>query len=1380
MKRNIQGEKNNSRKCPWWSQNIGLEQYIRFLLKQNSKYVNFSYFEINPWFLSVLLSQTTTFLNGISFERCEQLSDECIQILSEGFQRRGDHVLKDSLRVNKSHLLQLNLEACVLLTDKSCMSISRYFVRLEHLNIKNCTNIGDEGIISLMRGCKYIADLNISNLFRLHDDSLLAIKQNLVLMKFLRIIDMSGCTGFTDDAILSLFESNPNVLRNIDLSYNPQMQLGISGLHRSNCSQITRLVLEGNHISDSMMKWIGKGCRNLLELQLSRCTGVSSLSLLYLFSCNNIRLKKLNLANSATVTDDTLKAFTKGSGERLEILDLGSCSQVSSLSLIHLASMCPRLEQICLQGTAFCNTGIVELATHCSSLISINISDTKSTRVPRIDKWSFIAIGKYCPLLKILIACGCSRLDNNSITGLTKGCKHIEELGLKRCYKISDRALHAIGRNCGKLRKISLVSCNISTDGVISLIKGCPRLEEIDLSNTLQVTDDAIKVLGNICKNLRVLRLNNCERITNDSIGPLLMTLPLISRFEIRGLDLVSDKAFSGSCLRFLRAANFEGTNVDKTTVKQMESISLFGELTKSNALSIRPIYDSSNMHKQHFQYMQFLIEKQNVIYYCIKRYLFALRCRHCNQIRNESSTKIQTFIRTYLCKTHFKKRLINKVLCDSATLISSAVKKFARGKELERKLYASEIIYRTYYAYRFRLRVNRTVQIHRKQLQRLRIARDKAIWFYISLLILLKRLTRMKRAIVLIQNLWRSFLSTSLKQKKIVLKQRFYYWYKSVSRQERERKIREYYSAICIQDYFTRFQLRRAAIQWVREARRMKKISDDASLVIASFCKRRWIDRQLRIIDRAAETIQSWVRNVNRKQGIKQSWSHIVSKLVLVDVSSRRICIWYRRHVERKRKSKLLLKITMESRQRSVETLQRWFRLMKSERISKSRSIIQHHIIAFGIRKRDRFHEKKRIASVRIQCWIRCILMVRVFQRKLASVSFLQCWWRSQIRRRFFLAFFKQSMSKYNLHQKMKKKLLLEEQRKRKILSLFFRSRWNAALVIQNVVRMYLNEKRRKELNRKREEDVAAVEMFHSLKEAELLKWRQQKQKLAYSTKTAAKKLLNCTIKTISYGVRNMYSIHNEIKKYRTEKHEREELSPKILMYMNGYRGESEGEEVCRYLSYIRDLFREFSWYNRECEDCMLQNLIWPDEVLIFRKLWIEEIDFKREGTVTIHNFYSWIGEPRSEYGFWIIKRFLKDSHSLISFSEYFRLIISSSLLSKYELVMIAFVSVSKHEKFMIKDEWIYFVNSILDNQDRNAFVLKQFEFYASRDANDMSMLLFEDFVSLMRDFPFVMVPMYRFQNNIRRSHAGDSYWRNKIKEISSAKTRSKNITST
>jgi hypothetical protein len=367
--------------------------------------------------------------------------------------------------------------------------------------------------------------------------------------------------------------------------------------------------------------------------------------------------------------------------------------------------------------------------------------------------------------------------------------------------------------------------------------------------------------------------------------------------------------------------------------------------------------------------------------------------------------------------------------------------------------------------------------------------------------------------------------------------------------------------------------------------------------------------------------------------------------------------------------------------------------------------------------------------------------------------------------------------MRKYNLHQKMKKKLLLEEQRKRKILSLFFRSRWNAALVIQKVVRMYLNEKRLKELNRKREEEIVAVELFHSLKEEELLRWRLQKKKLAYCTKTAAKRLLKCTIKTISYGIRNMYSIHNEIKKYHTEKHEREDLSPKILMYMNGYRGESEGEAVCRYLSDIRDFFREFSWYNRECENCMLQNLIWPDEVLIFRKLWIEEIDFKREGTVTIHNFYSWIGEPRSEYGFWIIKRFLKDSHSLISFSGYFRLIISSSLLSKYELVIIAFVSVSKHEKFMMKDEWIYFVNSILDNEERNAFVRKQFEFYASRDANDMSILLFEDFVSLMRDFPFVMVPMYRFQNNIRRSHAGDSYWRKKIKEISTAKTRSNNI---
>lgn len=1376
MKRNIQRDKCFSKKCPWWSNNVGLEQYIRFLLKQDSKHLNFSYFEINPWFLSVLLRQTTTFLNSISFEECKTLSDECIHILSEGFQYRGDHGLKHSMRPINSHLVVLNLEGCTLLTDKTCISISRYFIRLENLNIRNCTNISDEGFITLMRGCKYISELNISNLCRLHDDSLLAIKQNLMLMKLLRIIDMSGCTGFTNDAILSLFESNPNVLRNINLSYSPQIQLGISGLQRSNSSHITRLVLEGNHLSDSMMNWIGKGCKNLLELQLSHCTGISSLSLFYLFSTNNIRLKTLNLSNSDTVTNDTLNAFTKISGERLQILDLRNCSQVSSDSLIHLAPICPRLEKIILQGVNFCDTGIIELATHCPSLISINVSGNRSFRVPRIDKRSLISIGKCCSSLRFMIACGCSRLDDDAIIGLTKGCKYLEELNLKRCYKISDRALFAIGQNCRRLRKISLESCNVSSEGVNALTTGCSLLKEIDLSNSSQITDDAIKNLGSRCKTLKVVCLNNCDRITNDSIKPLLMDLPVISSIGLRGLDLVSDKAFSGSYLRFLRVANFESTSVDESKLKQLESISLFGTLSKSCALSIQPKYSDPNMHKQHLQYLSFLSEKRNLICYCIKRYLISLHCRNSRRVRNISSTKIQSSIRTYLCKKRYKKLLRDKVMFNSAQLISSAFKQYIRRKDWERKLNASELIYRSFYAYRFRVRIYRTIQIYRRKRQRQRIARDKALWFYLSLRIFLNVINRIKHAAVVIQNRWRKFSSVRDEQRNIFVKQRFCDWSKSFLNQEKENRITAFHAAVRIQDCVKLFILKKADIQRFQEARQAKKLRNEASRYIASFCERLSVARRTRFIIRAAQIIQIWAHNAKRKHAVRILWNRTVTQLVIKDSASRSICTWYRSQLHRKKMLMVLQQMTITSRRRSTEIIQRWFRQIQSKRLQNSRFIIQNHIIAYTIRKRDRVQEFKRIASIRIQCWIRCKLMVKLYHRKMNAVPYLQRWWRNQIQRRVFLTLFKQSVIKYNLLQKMRKKLLLEEQRQRKILSLFSKSKWNAASVIQRVFRAYVQDKRRIEAIEKREEEIEALEVYHTLKDKELLIRRQERKKLAYSTKKAARRLLNGTIKTLSNGIQSMYSIRDEMKRWYTERHEREELAPKILLYVNNYLDKSNVEDVSRYMHNIRDFFREYSWYNRECEKCMLENLIWPEEVLMFRRLWIEEIDFKREESVSIHNFFSWIRETRSEYGFWIIQWFLKtDMQSLISFSTYFYLVISSSLLSKRDLERIVFVSVSKYEKFMIKDEWTYLVNSLLENNDRNLFATKQFESYASKDSSGTHVLLFEDFVSLIRSCPFVMVPIYKFHNSIRRSHAGESYWRKKIKEILSARTRSR-----
>lgn len=98
-------------------------------------------------------------------------------------------------------------------------------------------------------------------------------------------IDIAGCTGFTDEAIIYLLESDTGSIHQLDLSSCTQLNLGIIGLRRHHiCTNIKSIKLRHlEQISDSMIEWIAKGCKNLQNVDFagSRFTRDSTLDYLF-------------------------------------------------------------------------------------------------------------------------------------------------------------------------------------------------------------------------------------------------------------------------------------------------------------------------------------------------------------------------------------------------------------------------------------------------------------------------------------------------------------------------------------------------------------------------------------------------------------------------------------------------------------------------------------------------------------------------------------------------------------------------------------------------------------------------------------------------------------------------------------------------------------------------------------------------------------------------------------------------------------------------------------------------------------------------------------------------------------------------------------------
>ena len=100
--------------------------------------------------------------------------------------------------------------------------------------------------------------------------------------------DIAGCTGFTNEAIIHMLESDPSpgVIHQIDLSGCKQIELGAIGLKRNSISTNVKKMKLRNipRISDSMMGWIASGCKYLQSIDLQGSIIASDMTLGYLFS----------------------------------------------------------------------------------------------------------------------------------------------------------------------------------------------------------------------------------------------------------------------------------------------------------------------------------------------------------------------------------------------------------------------------------------------------------------------------------------------------------------------------------------------------------------------------------------------------------------------------------------------------------------------------------------------------------------------------------------------------------------------------------------------------------------------------------------------------------------------------------------------------------------------------------------------------------------------------------------------------------------------------------------------------------------------------------------------------------------------------------------
>lgn len=288
-------------------------------------------------------------------------------------------------------------------------------------------------------------------------------------------------------------------------------------------------------ITDEGMTAIGSGLPSLQSLDVTYCRkltdkGLSSVAK----GCHDMRA--LYVVGCRFVTDDLLRTLSMHC-HNLEELGLQGCTNITDSGLTVLVEGCKRLKHLDLN--------------KCSNIGDIGIS----------------SISKGCSssllTLKVL---DCYKIGDDSILSLAKYCKNLETLIIGGCRDLSDESIKSLASAChGSLKNLRMDWClNVSDTSLECIFFLCRKLEVLDVGCCEEVTDAAFQGLGNEDSklSLKILRVNNCPRITVEGIRKLLKSCEALEYLDVRSCPHVTEVRCHEAGLQFPAGCkvNFAGS----------------------------------------------------------------------------------------------------------------------------------------------------------------------------------------------------------------------------------------------------------------------------------------------------------------------------------------------------------------------------------------------------------------------------------------------------------------------------------------------------------------------------------------------------------------------------------------------------------------------------------------------------------------------------------------------------------------------------------------------------------------------------------------------------------------------------------------------------
>lgn len=272
-----------------------------------------------------------------------------------------------------------------------------------------------------------------------------------------------------------------NFLRNVNPTYINKLKerhSGLTELDFLNCDKIKPENFKEWITCFSGLKFINfleslpiKECHPLLtELDFSYCSYVKTNDFKEWIACFP-KITSVNFSD-LLIGDDVIKIVAEYCKE-LENADLSECLELTSNSIMSLAQHCKKLKKILMPPCIIYWKVIPLLAENCPDLQVLNVSECNLA----VAFHSLRVSGNFLDLQELNLK-NCNIYDTLIISWV-KNCSKLQEINLYGNKKLTDASINALAENCPNLQTLNVSDCSFTIEPLNSLIKNCPQLKEI-------------------------------------------------------------------------------------------------------------------------------------------------------------------------------------------------------------------------------------------------------------------------------------------------------------------------------------------------------------------------------------------------------------------------------------------------------------------------------------------------------------------------------------------------------------------------------------------------------------------------------------------------------------------------------------------------------------------------------------------------------------------------------------------------------------------------------------------------------------------------------------------------------------------------------------